>query len=460
MHVPASYKRWKPASGSSCKLSAGMNRQIFFDPQRKRWKRLRRILDAVAVVSTVILVLFFLNVVRNQHLPELLLPTPKRNYRAIQEQAAAINAKYLKPARRKTSRKPSEIPFNSGEGLRAAYYVDDDAGSFASLKNHIHQIDILFPVWLYATGPDGTLQGAQTAEAPLRVYNVVDARGGVHSVDAQNKVHELITDAHEDTEIYPLIKNYNVLTQEWDPGVAAMLKAPAARKNLERQLGIFLAANPSYRGLSLDLEDLPDDAQADYHSLIQELYSQMHPKNLRLFVNQSVGEDDAEFAFLARQSDGILLMNYDQHEETGDPGPIAAQDWFENNLQRVLKVVPKEKVICAIGNYGYNWSMSWPRRHHPAKVLDTEDISVQTGWGAAADANADLRLAGDELNPHFTYDDEDNHVRHQVWMLDAVTALNELRAARQMGVQTIALWRLGREDASLWAIWDHPSNMN
>ena len=79
---------------SSCKLSAGMNRQIFFDPQRKRWKRLRRILDAVAVFSTVILVLFFLNVVKNQQLPELLLPTPKRNYRAIQEQAAAIKAKY------------------------------------------------------------------------------------------------------------------------------------------------------------------------------------------------------------------------------------------------------------------------------------------------------------------------------------------------------------------------------
>src|SRR6201999_3207894 len=103
-----------------------MNRQIFFDPQRKRWKRLRRILDAVAVFSTLILVLFTLNVVKNQPLPELLLPTPRRNYRAIQEQAAAIKAKYLKSAHRKTSRKPSEIAFNSGEGLRAAYYVDDD----------------------------------------------------------------------------------------------------------------------------------------------------------------------------------------------------------------------------------------------------------------------------------------------------------------------------------------------
>src|SRR5450432_1897277 len=124
-----------------------MNRQIFFDPQRKRWKRLRRILDAVALFSTIILVLFFLNVLKQQQLPELLLPVPKRNYRAIQQQAAAIKAKYLKSPRRKTSRKPSESPFNSGEGLRAGYYVDDDPGSYSSLKNHIHQIDILFPTW-------------------------------------------------------------------------------------------------------------------------------------------------------------------------------------------------------------------------------------------------------------------------------------------------------------------------
>jgi cellulose synthase/poly-beta-1,6-N-acetylglucosamine synthase-like glycosyltransferase/peptidoglycan/xylan/chitin deacetylase (PgdA/CDA1 family)/spore germination protein YaaH len=437
-----------------------MNRQIFFDPQRKRWKRLRRILDAVAVFSTVILVLFFLNVVKQQQLPELLLPTPKRNYRAIQEQAAAIKAKYLRPGRRKTSRKPSEVPFNSGEGLRAAYYVDDDAASFASLKNHIHQIDILFPVWLYVTTADGTLQGAQTAQAPLRVYNVVETHG-VQGVDPQNKVHDLIAAAHEDTEIYPLIKNFNVLTQQWDQNVVSMLKDPVARNNLERQLGIFLAANPNYHGLSLDLEDLPDDALPGYHLLIGELYHQMHPKNLRIFVNEGVGADDAEFTQLAQQTDGILLMNYDQHEETGTPGPIAAQDWFENNLKRVLKLVPKEKVICAIGNYGYNWTMSLAHKgkHGAPRVLDTEDLSVQTGWQAASDANADLRLAGDELNPHFTYDDEDAHVRHQVWLLDAVTALNELRAARQMGLQTFALWCLGEEDPSLWAIWDHPSNM-
>jgi peptidoglycan-N-acetylglucosamine deacetylase len=437
-----------------------MNRQIFFDPQRKRWRRLRRVLDAVAVVSTVILVLFFLSVVRAQHLPELLLPTPKRNYRPLTARQAAdeLRARFQRPARRKTRREPSEIPFNSGESLRAAYYVDDDPGSYSSLKAHIHQIDMLFPGWLYVTSPDGTLQGASAVQYPARVYDVVDANG-VHDVDPQNKVRDLIAAAHEDTEIFPLLSNYNVMIQDWDPRVSVMLNNPAARRNLEDQLIKFFAAKPSYRGISLDLEELPDDSIEGYHALIVELYARMHPKNLRIYVNESVGADDQELAFLARSSDGILLMNYDQHEVTSGPGPIAAEDWFESNLARVLEIVPKEKVLCAIGNYGYDWTMSLPKgSHQTPKVLDVDNLSVQDGWQEASDAGAEVRFAGDELNPHFAYDDEDAHVRHQVWMLDAVTALNELRAARQMGLQTFALWRLGSEDPSLWSIWDHPSD--
>ena len=72
---------------------------------------------------------------------------------------------------------------------------------------------------------------------------MVDAHG-VHGVDPQNKVHDLIAAAHEDTEIFPLLKNYNVLTQEWDQSVAAMLKNPAARDNLERQLGNVSCRQP------------------------------------------------------------------------------------------------------------------------------------------------------------------------------------------------------------------------
>jgi len=134
------------------------DRQIFFDPQRKRWKRLRRIFDATAVISCLVLVGFMINVLRNQHLPELLLPVPKHNYKALPERQPLLRgAKEQRPARRKTNRKPSEIPFNTGEGLRAAYYVQDDAASYSSFKEHVHQIDILFAQWFHVNSPSGTL---------------------------------------------------------------------------------------------------------------------------------------------------------------------------------------------------------------------------------------------------------------------------------------------------------------
>ncbi len=59
------------------------------------------------------------------------------------------------------------------------------------------------------------------------------------------------------------------------------------------------------------------------------------------------------------------------------------------------------------------------------------------------------------MNTHIAYLDE-NNIRHDVWFLDGVTALNQMRAAQSLGIDTFALWRLGSEDRSLWAIWDKP----
>ena len=79
-----------------------------------------------------------------------------------------------RPARRKTTRKPSEIPLNTDEGLRAAYYVQDDEASYSSLKEHVHQIDMLFPQWLHVDSPSGTLM--MMSGDNLREYPVIERR--------------------------------------------------------------------------------------------------------------------------------------------------------------------------------------------------------------------------------------------------------------------------------------------
>ncbi len=78
------------------------------------------------------------------------------------------------------------------------------------------------------------------------------------------------------------------------------------------------------------------------------------------------------------------------------------------------------------------------------RSLDAQEISTQDAWQEAYDADAQIELDPDSLNVHFAYDDNDAHVRHQVWFLDAVTVLNEMRAARALGIQTFALWGWGR----------------
>ncbi len=437
-------------------------KQIFFDPHRKRWKRLRRILDTAAVVFTLVLAGFIFNTLRGQHLPELLLPTPKHNYRAVTDRTPLLHRnRSLGPARRKTTRRPSEIPLNTGEGLRAAYYVPDDATSYSSFKEHVHQIDLLFPQWLHVDLPAGRLM-ARSGDNTLREFPVVDGNT-VHDPDDLNKIKNVIQQTKEDTEIFPQLNNYNAKTGVWDPEIGKLLADDGQRAHLRDQIVRFFTALPVYRGLSLDFESLDPSSIPAYINFIHEIYGDLHARNLRLYVNVPAAAEDAYLKQIAPNTDGVVLMNYDQHEIEGEPGPIAAQDWFIGNLARVLKVVPKEKLICAIGNYGYDWTLSIPdpkdKRHPQPKVIDAEEVDyVSEVWKRAADADADLNLDYDTLNPHFEYIDEDSNQRHVVWFLDAVTVLNELRGARALGLQTFALWRLGEEDSSIWNIWDRPSN--
>ena len=67
------------------------------------------------------------------------------------------------------------------------------------------------------------------------------------------------------------------------------------------------------------------DRNPAYVAFIQELYADMHARNLRLYVNVGCVPDDAKLSRLPTTSDGMVLMNYDQHEVDSEPGPSPAR---------------------------------------------------------------------------------------------------------------------------------------
>ena len=142
-------------------------------------------------------------------------------------------------------------------------------------------------------------------------------------------------------------------------------------------------------------------------------------------------------------------MNYDEHWRTSAAGPIAAQDWFVRNIQAITKLVPPQKLVMGIANYAYDWPSNTGKKLHEQARVESFQESIVT----ATESEANVQFDSDSLNPYYDYSDE-HDVVHHVWMLDGVTAYNELRAAERFGVQGTALWRLGSEDPSIWPIWD------
>ena len=406
-----------------------------------------------------LLVVFFVyNALDKEDLPGLSLSSEKKPYHPLiekrekEKEKSRQKRKLAALARSGRSRSRNrQVPFNlnSEEGVRAAFYVSWDAASFSSLREYARQIDLLFPVWLQVLTPDGHLQGVDPETNKL--FDVVHG-DALHSVD--DKVMPFLRSEGANVDVYPVVQNFDGTDFV---GIADFLNDPEARGRFRREVDLFLASD-RYKGLMVDFESFPKKGQAGYVELLRELASDLHGKGMKLYVSVQVRNADYDYPAISAAVDGVVIMNYDEHFPGAKSGPIASQDWFTANVEAALKTIPKEKLMCAIGNYGYDWPARTKKGKLPPGQAD-KNVSVQEAWLGARDSEEDIDFDGDALNPHFSYLDEQN-VRHDVWFLDAVTALNEMRAAQTLGIQTFVLWRLGAEDRTLWRVWDVPGEVN
>jgi cellulose synthase/poly-beta-1,6-N-acetylglucosamine synthase-like glycosyltransferase/spore germination protein YaaH/peptidoglycan/xylan/chitin deacetylase (PgdA/CDA1 family) len=428
-----------------------MPNPVFYDPRRTRWKRVRLLSNLLGVFITVLVVFFVYSALRGVPLPELLLQAQKHPYHALKEKEKEKAKERRRLAAKKGHRKskiaPSQVKLNAEEGIRAAFYVEWDAASFSSLREYARQIDLLFPEWLHVLTPDGRLQGV--ANETNKFFDVVQGPT-VHLVD--DKVMPFLKSEDTGMEVFPMVNNFD--GTDW-VNISNFLNDPSARGRFRQQVATFLATD-KYRGLMVDFETFPKSAQPGYLELLSELSSDLHGKGLKLYVSVPARNEDFDYAAVSKRADGVVLMNYDEHYPGGTPGPVASQDWFVKNLEIAKKAIPQDKLLCAIGNYGYDWVHKPKRGKLPPGMKDS-NVSVQEAWLAARDSEEDVDFDGDSLNPHFSYLDEYD-LRHDIWFLDAITALNQMRAAQRLGIRTFALWRLGGEDRSLWRVWDLPGD--
>jgi cellulose synthase/poly-beta-1,6-N-acetylglucosamine synthase-like glycosyltransferase/spore germination protein YaaH/peptidoglycan/xylan/chitin deacetylase (PgdA/CDA1 family) len=429
-----------------------MSQPIFYDPQRARWKRLRRLVDVTAVVVSALIIFFVYTALRDEPLPELLFSPQKRAFKALKEsekeKARDRQKKIAARSHRKSKLAASQVKLNQSEGIRAAFYVPWDAASFSSLRAYAHQIDMLYPDWLHVLTADGRLQGVD--DQTSKYFDVVQ---GSTVLPIDDRVMPFLKTEDPAMEVFPIVNNFD--GANWVGDIAGFLNNPSARALFRQQASQFLSSG-HYRGLMIDFETFPQSAQKGYVALLQELSGDLHGRGMKLYVAVPPHSNEYDYPAIAATADGVVLMNYDEHYPGAASGPVASQDWFVQNLTFAKSVIPQEKIICAIANYGYDWVLKPKKGSLPPGIHDSPS-SAQEAWLTARDSDVDVNFDDDAMNPHFSYLDE-HGLQHDIWFLDAVTALNHMRSAQNLGIQTFALWRLGSEDRSLWRIWDQPGD--
>ena len=273
---------------------------------------------------------------------------------------------------------------------------------------------MVFPEWLHVLTPDGKIQGV-TSENKL--FDVVQGPQ-VHSPDNRG-IMQFLKAAKAGSEVIPLVNNVHPITNQWLENIGDFLNDANARSHFRQQADQLMTSD-SYHGLSIDFEEIPLNAQPGFRTFIQEMYEDFHPRGLKLYINVPVDDKDFDYKFLAAHSDGLILMDYDQHQITSEPGPVAAQDWFTRNLRISLKDIPKDKVMLAVGNYGYDWSTSLSKKGN--KITGVDTVSAQEAWLHAKESEVAVQFDPASLNPHYSFMEEDN-VQHDVWFLDAVLSV-------------------------------------
>jgi cellulose synthase/poly-beta-1,6-N-acetylglucosamine synthase-like glycosyltransferase/peptidoglycan/xylan/chitin deacetylase (PgdA/CDA1 family) len=306
-----------------------------------------------------------------------------------------------------------------GRPLSIAFFPNWEASAYDSLKLALPQLDWVMPTWLNLNGPR------------LVLKNGFDKR-----------VYTLIRRSKKPVAILPVVQNATL--GKWDgPGLANLLADPKRSAALVQQLDAFVRSH-KLQGIVIDFEAIPDSAQADLGRFLRGLRKDFKPHGWKVAMAAPFANDKWPFASYAKDVDYTILMAYDEHLTPNAPGSIAGQTWYETTLDKRMRLLDPSRTIVALGSYAYDWD---------AGGIDS--LSFEEAVIAAHDSGARVEFDDATNNPHFSYTEEDR-TRHDVWLLDAVTAYNQIHAADPYQPAGYAVWRLGSEDPSIWYVMGKP----
>ncbi len=205
-----------------------------------------------------------------------------------------------------------------------------------------------------------------------------------------------------------------------------------------------------YDGINIDIENIYVSDRDKFSALIKELHDRLSPKGYKITVCVPAKTSDNlsntwsgpfDYGDIAKYSDKVAIMTYDEHGYSSGPGPVASYNWVRNVMEYALENMPAKKILMGIPGYGFDWTKGKKGARY---ISYAQAINTASSRGAAIKWDDNARV------PHFEY--WENGQKHEVWFESKYSLEHKLDIAKEYDIGGIALWRIGLEDAGAWEV--------
>jgi spore germination protein YaaH len=240
-----------------------------------------------------------------------------------------------------------------------------------------------------------------------------------------------------------LITSYN--GSRFHPEVIRGLGGNAEATGITAGAIAALVDSGGYRGVVMDFEGMTPRDLNQLLAFTRAVADSVRAHGVGTVVIAVPAADTAAYpaALLLQSADLIMPVLYDQHWSASPPGPIASPEWVMRNLGTRVAEVGAAKIVAALPLYGYRWR----------KSAETEVISFDDARRLTTMTNTALIRDHASTTLHATSPEG-----WELWVSDRVLLETLVREARELGVRTFALWRLGLEDQAVWDFIGPPSS--
>ncbi len=233
--------------------------------------------------------------------------------------------------------------------------------------------------------------------------------------------------------------------------VRQLVSSPQNRRAFARNL-VALVERYGLDGVNIDIEDAFTEDSANLAQLYVDIADAFRAGGylLSASVPSRVSDepfnpfsDPFDYAIIGRAVDEFIVMLYNEYGWPGSPpGPPVSIPWFRRVIAYTKTKMPWYKIAAAVSVFGFDFNLATQRSSY---------ASFERAMQLANQYDSTIQFDMRQQTPWFAYTDAQGQ-QHQVWFENDDSIRVKIRTAWDMGINGVALWRLGMEDPDMWTM--------